>query len=125
LAAALLAALILCVSTGCNRTGKDTALDDGSDDGESIFRDITAKEANSLIDDRSGEDDFMILDVRTKEEFDAGHIEGAVLSDFYQASFRDEPDGLDRETTYLVYCRSGNRSGKAASGPGKAPDTRW
>ena len=47
------------------------------------------------------------------EEFSDGHIENAILIDFHSEDFRDEIAKLDREKTYLVYCRSGNRSRQA------------
>lgn len=55
--------------------------------------------------------DHVILDVRTPEEFDDGHIEGAVNIDFYEATFADEIATLPRDAAYVLYCRSGNRSG--------------
>ncbi len=57
--------------------------------------------------------DFVILDVRTQGEFSEGHIENAVNIDFYSEGFRDELNTLDKKNTYLIYCRTGNRSGKA------------
>jgi rhodanese-related sulfurtransferase len=53
------------------------------------------------------------LDVRTPGEFAEGHIEGAQLIDFQSGNFENEISSLDKNATYAVYCRSGNRSGKA------------
>ncbi len=58
-------------------------------------------------------DGLVVLDVRTPEEFAEGHLEGAVLVDFYDADFAEQLAALDTEAPYLVYCRSGNRSGQA------------
>ena len=58
-------------------------------------------------------DDLVVLDVRTPEEFAEGHLADAVLVDFYAADFVDQLSALDPEVPYLVYCRSGNRSGEA------------
>jgi rhodanese-related sulfurtransferase len=55
------------------------------------------------------------LDVRTPAEFAEGHIEGARLIDFQSGNFEGEIAGLDKEATYAVYCRSGNRSGQAVA----------
>jgi rhodanese-related sulfurtransferase len=55
----------------------------------------------------------VLLDVRTKEEFTAGHIEGAINVDFYAGDFRDQLNKLDKSKTYAVYCRTANRSGQA------------
>ncbi len=75
---------------------------------------LAVSEAAKLIEERRGDPDFTILDVRTPEEFAQGHIAGARLVDFTAPDFADKIKGLPREKTYLVYCRSGNRSGKAA-----------
>ena len=59
------------------------------------------------------EDSYVILDVRTPEEFHAGHLKGASNIDFYDSSFESNLDELDKRKKYLVYCRSGNRSRQA------------
>ena len=74
-------------------------------------KNISTKKAHELIEERDGDSDFVILDVRTPEEFTEGHIENAVNIDFYADAFPDEMDGLDRNRTYLIYCQSGSRSG--------------
>jgi rhodanese-related sulfurtransferase len=53
------------------------------------------------------------LDVRTPGEFAEGYIEGARLIDFQSGNFENEIAALDKNATYAVYCRSGNRSGQA------------
>lgn len=55
----------------------------------------------------------VILDVRTADEFATGHLEGALNIDVQEASFDTLVSELDADGTYLVYCRSGNRSGQA------------
>jgi rhodanese-related sulfurtransferase len=61
------------------------------------------------------EPDVIILDVRTPEEFASGYIEGALNIDFNSGDFANEITRLNPSKTYAVYCRSGNRSGQAAS----------
>jgi len=78
-----------------------------------IFEDITPEEAFNLIKENQGSPDFVIIDVRTPEEFAGGHIENAINIDYYSDTFRDDLNKLDKNKTYLIYCRSGNRSGKA------------
>ncbi len=56
----------------------------------------------------------ILLDIRTPQELADGQIAGAVNIDFYEADFRDRIAALDRDASYVVYCRSGNRSGQAA-----------
>jgi rhodanese-related sulfurtransferase len=57
---------------------------------------------------------LVVLDVRTPDEFAAGHLGGAVLVDFYDEDFPARVAALDRAPAYLVYCRSGARSAKTA-----------
>jgi len=73
---------------------------------------ISARTSAALIEKNQSNPDFIILDIRTPGEFSAGHIAGARMIDFYAKSFAKEFRSLDRNKTYLVYCRSGNRSGQ-------------
>lgn len=56
-----------------------------------------------------------IIDVRTPEEYAEGHLDGATLIDFYDPGFGERIAALDPDGEYLVYCRSGNRSGQAVA----------
>jgi len=78
-----------------------------------IIEDITPQEAFALIQSNQNNPDFVIIDVRTPEEVADGYIENAINLDFYSATFRNELDQLDKNKTYLIYCRSGRRSGNA------------
>jgi phage shock protein E len=55
----------------------------------------------------------IILDVRTPEEFNAGHIENAININVADSNFSSEVSKLDKNATVAVYCRSANRSGVA------------
>ena len=55
----------------------------------------------------------VVLDVRTKKEYDAGHLPGAVLIDFNSPDFLEKVAKLDKGKTYLVHCAAGGRSAKA------------
>lgn len=57
--------------------------------------------------------DAVLVDIRTPQEFNAGHIEGAKNIDFYERSFADEMSKLPRDKPVFIYCHSGNRSGQA------------
>ncbi len=74
---------------------------------------ISPQTAADLIERHRGDANFIILDIRTPAEFQAGHLAGALLIDFYSQTFAGQIDRLDRNRTYLVYCRSGNRSGRS------------
>jgi phage shock protein E len=62
---------------------------------------------------KTAESGVVTLDVRTPGEFAEGYIEGARLIDFQSGNFENEIATLDKNATYAVYCRSGNRSGQA------------
>lgn len=75
--------------------------------------DIPIGKAANLVTSSIGKDDFVILDVRTDDEFDNGCIEGAVNIDFNSSDFYKMLKLMDKSKTYLVYCQSGIRSKKA------------
>ena len=75
----------------------------------SQYKRITSKEAQSMMSD-----DVMILDVRTQEEFDGGHIRNAILLPYDEIGERAESVIKDKNLTVLVYCRTGRRSEIAA-----------
>ena len=74
---------------------------------------LSPKEASALIEKQRGNSDFVILDIRTPGEYQGGHLKDATLIDYYSKSFVDEIGRLDKEKSYLVYCRSGNRSARS------------
>ena len=76
-----------------------------------MYEQITAEEAKEIMD--NGEE-FVALDVREKDEFDAGHISGAVLIPYTEIDQRAKEILPDQEKQILVYCRSGRRSKIAA-----------
>ena len=55
-----------------------------------------------------------IIDVRTPKEFNQGHIENAININFKSSNFIKSISKLNKDTSFLIYCKSGNRSGKAA-----------
>jgi rhodanese-related sulfurtransferase len=77
------------------------------------MKNINTGKAQNLIEENSGNPDFVILDVRTPEEYAEGHIENAINMNFYEDAFPEELESLDMDKTYLIYCRSGGRSGSA------------
>ena len=76
------------------------------------YMQITQDEAKSLMD---SEKDYIILDVRTMEEFSESHIEGAILIPDYEINEKAEETLTDKNQLILVYCRSGRRSKSAAA----------
>lgn len=76
-----------------------------------IVNDITVDEAYVLIQNNNENQNFIILDIRTKEEYEDEHIQDSIMIDFYSDSFEKELDELDKNKTYLIYCRTGRRTG--------------
>ena len=80
---------------------------------DSRVSDVTVQQARELMQAHGGQAEFVVLDVRTPEEFAEGHLSGAVNVNMLAPDFERRLDALDRGKTYLVYCRTGNRSAKA------------
>ena len=59
--------------------------------------------------------DYILVDVRTTEEYESGHIQDAVNFDFYSDSFQKEILSLDKSSSIILYCRTQNRSTKTAN----------
>ena len=83
---------------------------DGGQGEASGLRTVEATSAARLLTDPPA--DLVVLDVRTDEEFADGHLADAIQLDFYRDDFRDRLADLDPDVPYLLYCRSGNRSGQ-------------
>lgn len=77
------------------------------------FKTVSSEEFAQIIGDTAT---VQLLDVRTKSEYDEGHIEGALQIDFYSELFTHNASAkLSKEKPVAVYCRSGRRSASAAS----------
>ena len=96
----LLAVMLL---TGC---GQNKEKEQGA-----VYVNITAEEAKRIMDSEEG---YIILDVREQDEYDAGHIPGAILIPYPQIAEKAEEVLTDKDQLILVYCRSGRRSKIAA-----------
>jgi len=78
-------------------------------------KDVSALKAYALIQENIDNPDFIIVDVRTPEEYKEGHLKGAVNINLNAETFREDIANLDRSKTYMIYCRSGGRSSRAVS----------
>ena len=82
-----------------------------SDGGSASYDQISGAEAKALMDSESG---YVILDAREQDEYDEGHIPGAILIPYGEIADRAEKELPDKDQLILVYCRSGRRSKIAA-----------
>ena len=80
-------------------------------DQEAAYMNITAEEAKQIMESREG---YIILDARTQEEYDQGHIPGAIVISHEEIAEKAEDVLTDKDQLILVYCRSGRRSKIAA-----------
>ena len=93
--------LLLLLLTGCG----------GNPDAQASYQQISMEKAIELMNTQTG---YLILDVRTQEEYDAAHIPGAICIP-NESIGEEAPAQLpDKGQMILVYCRSGNRSKQAA-----------
>lgn len=97
--------------TGCKETS-ELGTSSETSTVENSYEQISQKEAKVLMDT---EKDYIILDVRTAEEFSEAHIEGAILIPDYEIGEKAEEILADKEQLILVYCRSGRRSKNASA----------
>ena len=82
-----------------------------SSGGSASYDHISGAEAKALMDSERG---YIIIDARTQEEYDGGHIPGEILIPEYEIADRAEKELFDKDQLILVYCRSGRRSKIAA-----------
>jgi rhodanese-related sulfurtransferase len=75
-------------------------------------KNVTVNEAEKLLKE---DPKIVVIDVRTADEFKAGHIAGAVNLDFFGDDFEKKVAALDKSKTYLVHCAAGGRSAKACT----------
>jgi rhodanese-related sulfurtransferase len=106
-------AIVIFALVGCSNSGNnsDPASDSKITETTPILEKITAEEAKKKIDENK---DVIVLDVRTQEEYESSHIEGAILIPDTDISDHAEEVLTDKSATILVYCRSGRRSALAA-----------
>ena len=108
----ILAVIILGLSACGNSTptvNSITPLDQGN-----ALQNITVSEAFDLVQKNLGNANFRILDVRTPDEYQSGHLANALNIDIYAQDFESRLRQLDKNQQYLVYCRTGVRSTQAS-----------
>ena len=93
---------------GCTSDGgsADSSIG-GSVDTPATYQQISGAEAKALMESESG---YIILDAREQDEYDEGHIHGAILIPYGEIADRAEKELPDKDQLILVYCRSGRRS---------------
>jgi len=74
-----------------------------------VVTEVTAQTAAEVL----AQGPVTVLDVRSPEEFESGHVSGAILTNFNGPDFQTQLAALDRSQPYLVYCQSGVRSRRA------------
>ena len=89
-----------------------TAWNNNNTSPNAVYRKISAEDAYQMMQDTN---DYILLDVRTGEEFNEKHIKGAVLIPDYEIKSRAATAFPDKNCLILVYCRSGRRSANAAN----------
>ena len=97
--------LLLLLLTGCGENTSNTS-------SESNYQQISQEEAKEMMDTQ----EVIILDVREQDEYDSGHIPGAILLPVGTIDEETAAEVIpEKDSTVLVYCRSGNRSKTASS----------
>ena len=104
-----IAALSCVLFAGCKEA--DTGMEGKAAMEEAAYRQVSMEEAMELM---KTEENYIILDVRTQEEYDEKHIPGALLVPNETIGTSEIPELPDKDQMILVYCRSGNRSKQAS-----------
>ena len=103
----LIVLLLTVFTAGCSASGPAA----GTETSSPGFHQISQEEAKEMM---AKDDGHVVVDVRRQDEYDAGHIPGAILIP-NESIGCDSPEALpDYDQIILVYCRSGNRSKQAA-----------
>lgn len=100
----IILAFIFLLHVGCDKPNN-----------QPLYRDLMPFEAKELIDRNRENTDFVIIDIRTPGEFSDGHVMGAINIDYYAPDYKSKLDALDKNNSYLIYCRSANRSARSLS----------
>lgn len=95
---------------GCSNAQSSSEPTTKDNAGQVINKDVNVAEFATLVEKGDG----LLLDVRTDQEYAAGHLEGSTQINFNSPDFQQKIKELDPETPVYVYCRSGARSGNAA-----------
>ena len=108
----LVAALALIV-TGCEAAGAEDAPDQAPTASAAAAEvvELSPAETAALLEESP---DAVVIDVRTPEEVAQGGLTDATFIDLQGPDFQERIAELDRDGTYVLYCRTGNRSGQAA-----------
>lgn len=77
------------------------------------LKNITPEKAFSLVNENKNNSNFVILDVRTPNEYEDGHLESSKNIDYKSNDFKKVIEEMDKTKTYILYCRSGVRSVKS------------
>ncbi|NQU85094.1 MAG: T9SS type A sorting domain-containing protein [Mariniphaga sp.] len=80
---------------------------------ENTYYTLAVQECYNLVNSNEENTNFVILDVRTPNEYNPQHIEGAININLYDSDFADQLNLLNKNKTYLVHCKSGSRSTNA------------
>ena len=106
----LLSFFVVACGSNANTASESTSVDTEQQDQPKV-KNLSQNNLQAKI----AEDNVVLIDVRTPGEVDAGIIKGAdAFIDYNGASFKEEIGKLDKSKTYVMYCRSGGRSGRAA-----------
>jgi len=96
---------VMVLSVACFKKG-------GPESPGQVVEDVSLEEAFILMEDNRGRDDFIIVDLRSTEEYASGHIEDAINLDYSSPDFLEALGELNREGVYLIYSHGDEVSGQ-------------
>jgi rhodanese-related sulfurtransferase len=108
-----LSLVLFLAATGCSAVPQAFAPNAMAIQAQSAARPVVTIDVTEAYQWITSDPNFMILDLRTPEEYAQGHIAKSRLLNFYDSSFKTQLETMDRNQPYIIYCRSGARSGEA------------
>ena len=101
----------VCFIYSCKSDEPEELINETEEPAQAVYQKITGEQAKIMMEEN---EHYILLDVRTDDEFKAQRIDGAILIPDYEIEYRADIDLPDKDALILIYCRTGRRSANVA-----------